>query len=51
MLLSFSEMTNRGGLLNTSFNVHGSPIVNSIADSYSVFKTTSLDGLLSDQFF
>ena len=50
VLVSFSSLTGRGGLLNTSFNVHGSPIVNTIEDAYEVFKTTSLDGLLSDQF-
>ena len=50
MLVCFSNHTGRGGLLNTSFNVHGAPIVNSIADSYTIFKSTALDGLLSDQY-
>ena len=50
MLTCFSKLTGRGGLLNTSFNVHGAPIVNSITDSYLVFKSTALDGLLSDRY-
>ena len=50
ILASFMSLTNRGGLLNTSFNVHGSPIVNTVFEAFEIFKTTSIDALLLDEF-
>ena len=46
LLQSFSLKTGRGALLNTSFNIHGEPIVNSPADAVSLLKRSPLDGLL-----
>jgi len=42
----YEHITGRGGLLNTSFNVHGAPIVNSAADAFAVFNSTQIDCLL-----
>ena len=42
----FESLTGVGGILNTSFNLHGYPIVNSVSDAYNVFKKTDIDILL-----
>ena len=34
----FKKKTGVGGLLNTSFNLHGHPVVNSAQDAYNVLK-------------
>lgn len=44
----YARMTGMGGLLNTSFNTHGYPIVRTSEDAYDVLKTTELDGLWLD---
>jgi len=46
LLECFSIMTGRGALLNTSFNLHGHPIVNTAKEAYQVFEKTELEGLL-----
>ena len=46
ILTAFENLTNRGALLNTSFNLHGSPIVNSPSDALHVFLNSDLDGLI-----
>ena len=43
---AFREKTDVGGVLNTSFNLHGSPIVNTASEAYEVFKKTDIDILL-----
>ena len=48
LLVSFSKKTKRGGLLNTSFNLHGYPIVNTYKDAIYVFKNSDLDCLILD---
>lgn len=45
LLLEFEKITGRGSLLNTSFNMHGSPIVYTAQDAYDVFLQTGLEGL------
>jgi len=42
----FADMTGRGALLNTSFNLHGYPIVTTAAEAYEIFESTELEGLL-----
>ncbi len=46
LINSFGKITGVYGLLNTSFNIHGYPIVNNINDAVSVFLKTNLDGLI-----
>jgi carbamoyltransferase len=46
LLEQFAALTGRGALLNTSFNLHGYPIVNTPADAIHVFVNSDLDGLL-----
>lgn len=45
ILFEFSELTGRGALLNTSFNTHGHPIVNTSRDALEVFLATEIDVL------
>ncbi|OPY03252.1 MAG: Decarbamoylnovobiocin carbamoyltransferase [Syntrophorhabdus sp. PtaB.Bin047] len=45
LLLEFEARTGRGALLNTSFNLHGHPIVNTAGDAFDVFTNSGLDGL------
>lgn len=42
LLKSFEGITGRGAILNTSFNLHGFPIVCSPEDAMHVFKNSSL---------
>ena len=42
----FGKLSGTYGLLNTSFNIHGKPIVNNVKDAFEVFKKTDLDGLI-----
>lgn len=48
LLSEFQDLTGVGGLLNTSFNVHGEPIVQTPEDAFSVLERTGLDALLLD---
>ncbi len=45
LLQMFKKISNRGGVLNTSFNLHGFPIVYTAKDAYNTFKNSGLDGL------
>lgn len=49
LLKAFSLKTGRGALLNTSFNIHGEPIVSSPADAIDVLTRSALDGLLMER--
>ena len=46
LISHFGKKTGIYGLLNTSFNLHGYPIVNNSSDAIRVFKETNLDGLI-----
>lgn len=48
LIYSFHNMTGVGGVLNTSFNIHGEPIVQTPDDAFVVFEKTGLDALLLD---
>jgi len=45
LLLAFEKLSGRGALLNTSFNLHGYPIVNTAQDAFGVFMDSELEGL------
>jgi carbamoyltransferase len=49
LLTAFEKRTGRGGLLNTSFNIHGEPIVYSPADAIDVFLRSGLEHLALDR--
>lgn len=46
LLMDFSHLTGRGALINTSFNLHGYPIVNTPQDALYVFENSSIDILI-----
>lgn len=48
LIRAFESITGVGGLLNTSFNLHGEPIVNSPQDATRVFRLSKLDVLVLD---
>lgn len=50
LLTAFSLRTGRGALLNTSFNIHGEPIVTSPVDAIDVLMRSALDGLLMERY-
>jgi carbamoyltransferase len=50
ILEAFAERTGRGALLNTSFNFHGSPIVNTPAEAVEVLEGSELDALLLNHY-
>ena len=45
---AFAELTGRGAVLNTSFNLHGFPIVLGACDAVDVLLRTSLEKLVVD---
>ncbi|UCD15191.1 MAG: carbamoyl transferase, partial [Candidatus Omnitrophota bacterium] len=46
LIWEFYKLTGVGGVLNTSFNVHGEPIVQTAKDAFDVFERTGLDALV-----
>ncbi len=46
LLRAFEQITGMGGLLNTSFNLHGEPICCTPEDCIKTFLNSQLDGLL-----
>ena len=46
IISEFEKKTGVGALLNTSFNLHGEPIVANAKDAYSTFCRSGLDALL-----
>jgi carbamoyltransferase len=51
VLSSFEDETGEGGLLNTSFNLHGRPIVYSPEDAIRTLKVTGLKNLALGKWF
>ncbi len=45
ILNAFAARTGRGVILNTSFNLHGFPIVRTAADALHVFRNSGLEYL------
>lgn len=50
ILEEFEILSGRGALMNTSFNLHGYPIVNSPKDAVYVFEHSELDVLVLNNF-
>ena len=50
LIKRFKEKTGIGGILNTSFNLHGEPIVMSPKDAIYTLKNSKLDGLAIDNY-
>lgn len=46
IIREFEKLTGVGGILNTSFNLHGFPLVGNPEVAYWTFKNSLLDGLL-----
>lgn len=46
LLTKFKEKTGVGVLLNTSFNVNGKPILNTVRDAFHILGTSEMDGLV-----
>ena len=46
LIKAFKDRTGVGGLLNTSFNLHGEPIVMSPDDALHVFENSGIDAVL-----
>lgn len=50
ILEAFEEITQRGAILNTSFNLHGFPIVNTPTEAIYVLENSGLDGLILNDY-
>ena len=50
LLSKFSEKTGRWGILNTSFNLHGEPIVLTAKDALATFENSGLRFLQIEDF-
>ena len=50
ILEEFVQLTGRGALLNTSFNLHGYPIVNRPLEALYVLENSGLDGVIFNNF-
>ncbi len=51
VLKTFEKITGVGGILNTSFNLHGQPIVCSPKDALATFVNSGLDALAIGNFY
>ncbi|QOY54077.1 carbamoyl transferase [Candidatus Sulfurimonas marisnigri] len=49
LIEKFSEITGIGSLLNTSYNLHGLPVVNDVSDAIHVFENSGLKYLILDK--
>lgn len=48
LITEFSKLTGIGSLLNTSYNLHGLPVVNDVQDAFHVFENSGLRFLIMD---
>jgi carbamoyltransferase len=49
LIEEFSSITGIGALLNTSYNLHGLPVVNDVADAIHVFQNSGLKYLILNE--
>ena len=47
----YKKYTGRSGVLQTSFNIHGEPIVNNAKDACDTFKRSGLQNMVLDKYF
>ena len=50
LIQEFKNQTKCGALLNTSFNLHGFPVVKNLIEAYEVINKSDLDGLISKNY-
>ena len=50
LLKCYEEITGVGGVLNTSFNLHGDPLVCSPADAIETYRQSDLDALTIEDY-
>jgi len=50
LIEAFSKITGVGALLNTSFNLHGFPIVRNLTDALYVLKNSGLNGVITNKY-
>ena len=50
LISNFKKLTNIGGVLNTSFNLHGMPIVNDTEDAVYTLLNSGLDYITVDDY-
>ncbi len=51
LISEFERISGVGALLNTSFNIHGEPIIQSSADALDVLERSNLDALILGDYF
>lgn len=51
LILEFKKITKVGALLNTSFNLHGLPIVESLDDALNVFEKSDIDAMILNNLY
>ena len=51
LIKEFKKITGVGGVLNTSFNFHGEPIIQTAQEAFRIFDQSNLDGLLLENVF
>ena len=51
LISAFNAKTGIPALLNTSFNLHGDPIVNTIEDAMTTFVNSGIDYLFVNDYF
>jgi len=50
LIKEFQNLTGCGAILNTSFNLHGYPVVKNLEEAYDVLNKSDLDGIISKNF-
>lgn len=50
LIKAFKKITGVGGVLNTSLNIHGYPIVRTAKDALEVLEKTDLDGMIFESY-
>lgn len=51
LIKEFKKLSNIGALLNTSFNEHGRPIVQTAEEAFDLFLKTNLDGVIINHYY